>query len=188
VSREKGTVAVLDCGSSKVDALMELVDGAGARPERIALDRARDALTRDAVIISGGPRLFTAEPQLIDAFAFVDELSVPALGICLGHQAIAMRKGGGVFLGVERRAPEVLTLERTHPLVAGLPPSVTVVEDHCEGVTLPGGFICIASSAHYAVEIMACDESRLYGVQWHPEVSGDVGFTLLVNFLALAGV
>src|SRR5262245_47720342 len=170
-------VAVVDCGSSKCDALVALVASAGAHAESVELARAA-AIQADAVVISGGPRLFTAEPSLIDAFAFIDALSVPVLGICLGHQAIALRAGAKVYLGVERREPELVTLARSHPLLAGLPPSVTFVADHCEGITLPEGFECLASSQHYPVEIMACDPRRLYGVQFHPEVSGAAGQTL----------
>ncbi|HZO14819.1 MAG TPA: hypothetical protein VFB62_16205, partial [Polyangiaceae bacterium] len=76
-------IAVVDCGSAKVEALVAMI---GAR--RIALEDARQALEADAVVISGGPHLFTAEPSLIDAFAFIDDLRVPTLGICLGHQLL----------------------------------------------------------------------------------------------------
>jgi len=156
----------------------------GAR--RIALEDARQALEADAVVISGGPHLFTAEPSLIDAFAFIDDLRVPTLGICLGHQAIALRAGAQVFLGPERREAETIHIVQRHPLVDALPKDVTFVADHCEGVTLPDGFVRVASSSHYENEIIACDERRLYGVQFHPEVSGDTGLTLLTSFLHLA--
>jgi GMP synthase-like glutamine amidotransferase len=179
-------VALVDCGSKKVVAIEAMLRSAGVRVDTVRLEDVAASLDADAVVISGGPRLFTGEPSLIDAFAFIDALAVPTLGICLGHQAIALRRGGKVFLGVERRAPETIVRIGEHPLLEGLSREPEFVEDHCEGVTLPSGFVALASSVHYDVEAMADDDARLYGVQFHPEVSGVAGQRLLGNFVKLA--
>jgi GMP synthase-like glutamine amidotransferase len=179
-------VTVVDCGSKKVAAIGSMLEEAGARVDVVALDDVAESASADALVISGGPRLFTSEPGLIDAFAFVDSARVPVLGICLGHQAIALRHGARVFLGPERRQSETIVRAVAHPLMAGLPTQSEFVEDHCEGITLPTGFVALASSSHYDVEVMASDVRRLYGVQFHPEVSGPAGQRLLSNFVELA--
>ncbi len=180
-------IALVDCGSVKVPTLAALLDDCGARCGIVALDEAEaHALHQsDGVVISGGPRLFTTEPALIECFAFIDDLAVPTLGICLGHQAIALRQGAEVHLGPPRRKPEPVTLCGSHALVAGLERETVFVEDHCEGVSLPSGFQLLGSSQHYEVEIMVGSRRPLHGVQFHPEISGDAGQRLLDNFVGI---
>jgi GMP synthase-like glutamine amidotransferase len=180
-------VVLVDCGSKKVPDLARIVEELGAHCQTVTLAAAahhRFAPT-DAVVVSGGPHLFTREPELVGRFAFVDTISGPLLGICLGLQAIALRHSATLFRGAERRGPERIEIRTAHPLTAGLGRAVTLVADHCEGVTLPEGFALLGSSAHYPVELMACDARRRYGVQCHPEVSGPAGRQLLAAFLAL---
>ena len=139
-------------------------------------------------MISGGPLLFTKSADartLAGRFEFIGSLRVPCLGICLGHQAIGIQRGANVYLGEERRAEENLSVDTKHPLFQGFSETVTLREDHCEGIGLPAGFRCLASSQFYPVEAMADDEARLYGVQFHPEVSGPPGVRLLENFVNL---
>jgi GMP synthase-like glutamine amidotransferase len=178
-------VAVVDCGSKTTPDIVAALEALGARVARVPLDAA-GSLRGDAVIVSGGPRLFTSEPELIDRFAFLDALELPTLGICLGHQAIGMRHGARIHRGEERRAMEALEIVRAHPLLAGLGAAPLFRADHCEGIELPAGFQCLARSEHYHVEVMTHAERPLFGVQFHPEVSGAVGMQLLRNFLALA--
>ncbi len=180
-------VVVVDCGSAKVPDLAELLSRCGADcvVQRLAEVTAQGLRDSAGVVISGGPHLFTAEPGLIDGFAFIDELCLPTLGICLGHQALALRHGGTVHLGPERRQPEPVSLTGRHPLLAGLTGEVLFAEDHCEGVSLPTGFRLLGSSEHYEVEIMASRECPLYGVQFHPEISGAPGERLLDNFVGI---
>jgi GMP synthase-like glutamine amidotransferase len=182
-------VSLIDCGSSKVGEIEHLLRrGSSVSCQRVML---ADATTSDwscvdALVVSGGPRLFTEQPQLLDAFSFLDPLSQPVLGICLGHQAIALRAGAQVYLGAERREPEPIALLGEHPLFEGIDSPATFREDHCEGVSLPQGFERLASSEHYPVEAMVDRQRPRVGVQFHPEVSGETGARLLHNFLVWA--
>ena len=54
-----------------------------------------------------------------------------------------------------------------------------------EEVALPEHFIHLASSSHCFNEAMMHCELPVYGVQFHPESSGDAGRQLLKNFLSL---
>jgi len=181
-------IAVVDCGSAKTPDIEAIIAACGARVDLIALEDANGHGFRgsDAVVVSGGASLFT-EPSGAEAlkarFDFITRLEIPCLGICLGHQAIGIHCGARVYLGEARRAEEQIRIETQHALFEGFPDTVTLREDHCEGIDLPSGFKCLASSASYPVEAMADDGRRLYGVQFHPEVSGELGARLLDNFV-----
>ena len=155
--------------------------------------RLKDANTypfrrHQGIVISGGTQLFTDETlsgDLIRQFSFIDDLTVPTLGICLGHQAIGISHGVKAYRGPERRRSDAVTLVKDHMLVQGIPSKSPFVEDHCEGIPLPDDFTLIGFSDHYDVEIMACESKPLFGVQFHPEVSGEPGKQLFRNFVEM---
>ena len=180
---------VIDCNSQKVPDIVQILETLGITVECIPLEQANDHDFRyqsDAVVISGGPRLFTdsaTHHTLLEQFAFIDYLTMPVLGICLGHQAIALRHGADVYLGKERRQRETVDLlDNQHPLLIDFDSNVDFGTDHCEGVTLPENFRLLGQSDHYGVEIMACPADRQFGVQFHPEISGMPGDLLFRNF------
>ncbi len=189
--RMKLRLALIDGGSSKVNVLAQLVDPFVRSMDRVALEKANtfDFQGVEALILSGGPHLFTGADQegLRARFAFLEQVSLPILGICLGHQALALDAGGEVFRGEERRDVDVIRFRAPeHPLCAGLGTRAVVSEDHCEGASLPEGYRQLASSAFYPNEAMANNERRRFGVQFHPETSGPVGARLIRNFLGIA--
>jgi GMP synthase-like glutamine amidotransferase len=185
------SIAVIDCGSKKLDAICSLVKELGCSLEKIPLDGAKSTEFKafQAAIISGGPLRFTdpgKTPHLEERFEFISRLPMPTLGICLGHQALGLRHGAMVFRGPEIRRPEKIELLHPHPLFEGIASGTLFGEDHCEGITLPERFTLLASSASYAVEAMAAeDKPFFYGVQFHPEISGEPGRKIFQNFIAL---
>jgi len=179
---------LIDCGSRRIRALRTILAELGLRVESILLANANDSLDTilraEAIVISGGPRLFTREPRLIDQFAFLDRVTSPTLGICLGHQAIGLRHGARISLGPARRGMETIRIGTPHPLFAGLGNTAQFTTDHCEGIDLPPGFAMLASSTDYVLEAMAHTSRPLFGVQFHPETSDSAGRQLLANFVA----
>ena len=181
-------VALIDCGSAKFGAIAEIV---GSDSVSVKLDAANtfESGPMRAMIISGGPHLFTGSEgaSLRSKFAFLERIRIPVLGICLGHQALVLEAGGDVYLGEERRTSDGIRLEQPdHPLFQGIDDGTQFAEDHCEGGTVPTGYTLLGSSAFYRNEAMANDKDRRYGVQFHPEISGEPGRRLIENFLALA--
>ncbi|MEM1294546.1 MAG: gamma-glutamyl-gamma-aminobutyrate hydrolase family protein [Verrucomicrobiota bacterium] len=182
---------LIDCGSSKVDELISISKSLGVTMSKVRLDEAKTTEFRpaQAMIISGGPHLFTGpEGELLWArFHFLTAVSMPVLGICLGHQALSMASGGAVYRGKENRSDvEIELLNPEHALFVGIPNFTKFGEDHCEGVTLPKGYSALASSRSYENEAMANDAQKRYGVQFHPEISGEMGRRLIQNFFSLA--
>jgi len=144
-------------------------------------DRARGA----RVIVSPGPRGPAEAGVSVAAIRRLAEDGVPVLGVCLGHQALALAFGGSVGRGdpVHGKTAEVEHDGRTifrgleSPLVAGRYHSLVVDPE------LPD---CLERSAHCGGTVMAMRHRELpaEGVQFHPEsvLTGD-GKALLRNFL-----
>jgi GMP synthase (glutamine-hydrolysing) len=186
----KPKVRVMDCGSKKVPQIIEMLEPLCAGVETLAMERGNTADWQgiDVLVISGGTPLFTDEvkyPGLRDNFSFLEQLNIPILGICLGHQAIGLHHGAKIFRGKEIREPYPIELLKDHPLLKGLSSPASFTESHVEGISLPSGFSLLARSRDYPVEAMANDELRRYGVQFHPEVSGENGKILFNNFIEM---
>jgi len=180
-------ICIVDCGSGTTAGIGNLCTGAGCTYRIVPLAEA-DIVTlsfHDGIVISGGSHYFAgpASAALSDAFAFIDAITKPMLGICLGHQAIGVRYGAKAFRGMRRQGKETIRLRCRHPLVAGLQTGFAVQEDHCEGISLPEHFMLVGDSESYAVEIMANNTQPLFGVQFHPEISGVIGEILFMNFI-----
>jgi len=68
------------------------------------------------------------------------------------------------------------------PLFARMPSVTQMMEDHCEAISIPPNFTLMAISDACVNEGMKHNEKNLYGVQFHPEVSGNMGSVLIENF------
>ena len=64
-----------------------------------------------------------------------------------------------------------------------LPNEIEMMEDHCESISIPAGFQLVASSDACVNEVMQHTEKAIFGVQFHPEVSGTHGSVLIENFV-----
>ncbi len=117
-------------------------------------------------------------------------LAAPILGVCLGHQGIAVAYGGRAVQApriVHGKASEVVVTADS-PLFDGLPPRFAAMRYHslvADEATLPD---CLTVTARDAVEgiIMALQHRDwpVYGVQFHPESIGTpLGQRILANFL-----
>jgi GMP synthase (glutamine-hydrolysing) len=73
------------------------------------------------------------------------------------------------------------------PLLNKFPPIFEMMEDHCESISVPPGFMLVASSDACVNEMMQHQTKPFFGVQFHPEVSGNHGSLLIENFARVAG-
>jgi GMP synthase (glutamine-hydrolysing) len=143
------------------------------------------------VVLSGTEALYTRtadRARFAVLIEFLPGITVPILGVCGGHQALALAYGGkvakasGLIQGFR-----TVTLEDKDTLLAGLPPKIRVMQSHREQVKqLPPGFIRTATSADIENEGMKHEAKLLYGVQFHPErwnEENPAGKRVLENFV-----
>jgi GMP synthase (glutamine-hydrolysing) len=132
------------------------------------------------IILGGGPDIGRA-----GVCAEYLDLGIPVLGICLGLHIIARKFGGDVHSGKSGGYGSVQVCISEHDdILAGYPDKIPVWASHADEVCkLPAGFSLLASSGICDVEAIACPEKRIYGLQWHPEVSHTVdGKRVYENF------
>lgn len=114
------------------------------------------------------------------------ELNVPVLGICYGHQLIAHLAGGNVVQGEtgEYGLTELKILEGG-TLLNGLSKNEKVWMNHKDEVKkLPTGYSILANTASSPVAVFGNANRKIYGVQFHPEVSHTInGDRILGNFV-----
>lgn len=143
------------------------------------------ALSPKGIILSGGPAsVLDADAPTIDPAIY--DLGAPVLGICYGMQLTAHLLGGKVAPAGQREYGSVtVTLDEKDGLLSALSESASYWMSHTYQVVAPPmGFTPIAHTANCPVAAMRNDEKRIYGVQFHPEVThSPEGDRLLRNFL-----
>ena len=157
------------------------------RNDAISLEQIR-ALKPDAILLSPGPGDPDQSGVCLD---ILKELSatVPTLGVCLGHQAIAQVYGGRVVRAQQQMHGKTSpVLHKGDGVFAGLPQPLTATRYHsliAERDTLPD---CLEVTAWLEdgtiMGLRHREHHHLQGVQFHPEsVLTDQGHQLLANFL-----
>lgn len=140
------------------------------------------------VIISGAPLKYPRS-VLDSRLPFLDWIStvrIPVLGICLGHQNIALLfDDEAIISDAAEDGAQPLTVLGDDPLLAGIKTGDKVQQMHRLGVTLPPEFRQLASTEACRNQIMKHNTKAIYSVQFHPELS-PTGHKLLGNFVRLA--
>ena len=146
-----------------------------------------ESISADGLVLSGGsPRVGLDEEAMGMCGAYIDKLDVPILGICAGHQYMALHLGGKA---VSSATPEfgktLVSVVDEDDLFKGLPETFVAWESHNDEVTeLPPGFKLLANSETCPVQAMKHETRPLYGLQFHPEVEHtDNGYEIFQAFL-----
>ena len=145
------------------------------------------AFEPSGIILSGGPAsVHEIAPPMADEGVF--NLGVPVLGICYGEQTIVKQMGGDVEPSDHREFGRAFVdIKRTSPLIDGLwdpGKQYQVWMSHGDRInSIPNGFEIIGTSDGSPFAIIANENKRIYGVQFHPEVVHTPdGAGLLKNF------
>lgn len=172
------------------------------RFDKVSNDRIRE-LNPTHIILSGQshPWEMYSEDSLAGVYDVIRNPIRPVLGVCGGHQQMALALGATVGL-MERLEPGEgyagAKRERGfHPIAAldsalfqNLPSNLTVWHSHCDEVKdLPRGFKLTASNPTCAIQAMEHESEPLYGVQFHPELFDEAhpdGRSVLENFLNIS--
>lgn len=189
-------VLVVDNHDSFVHTLVGYLRELGATTEMVEADAA-DALTRmgsiDAVLVSPGPGAPADAGASVEVVREAAATGVPLLGVCLGHQAIAVAFGAAVG-----EAPDLMhgmTSPVHHDgsdLFAGLPQPFAATRYHSLAVaagTVPPELAVTARTDAGTIMALAHRRHPILGVQFHPEsVLTEGGYRLLGNWLEGVGL
>ena len=140
------------------------------------------------LIFSGGPATVTKKtfPKIPERIFL---LNIPILGICYGLQLIAKKFGGEIKANTKKREyGRTLVRSRKNSILTDnfyKNNKNEVWMSHQDCVTkLPRNFYAVASSKNSRYAILENKNKRIFGIQFHPEVSHtNRGSVLLKNFV-----
>lgn len=137
------------------------------------------------VILSGSPcSVRDNGSPAVDINQFAD---IPVLGVCYGAQLIAHQSGGKVLPSHAREygRAKLTTVDHHNNLLKEISQDTQVWMSHADTIAaVPDNFDVIASTPSVAVAAFHVKGKKVYGIQFHPEVTHTVeGKNLLRNFV-----
>ena len=200
-------IALIDYGAGNLTSVRKALTALGAD---FTVPASTDVCGRSAGIIVPGVGHFAAtaalEGEWLEAIRTAVQQGVPLLGICLGMQWLFEGsdeapevQGLGMIRGQitrlqndpDRRLkiPHVgwnaLEFRSEARLFHGLSSGAQVYFTH--SYAAPVTDECVASTEHANTFSSVVERDNIFGVQFHPEKSGDAGLQILRNFLTVCG-
>ncbi|MEW2613176.1 chorismate-binding protein [Streptomyces sp. NPDC047880] len=184
------TLLIDNYGSYTYNLFQLIAEVNGEEPVVVRNDAPVDGLPDlrafDNLVVSPGP----GHPGEARDFGIGSRLlatsPVPVLGVCLGHQGIALGEAGRVVPAPRPRHGHLSTIRHDgRDLFHGLPQHFTAVRYHSLAVRepLPETLEATAWSEDGVLMGLRHRERPLWGVQFHPEsVLTEYGHRMLVNF------
>lgn len=144
----------------------------------------------DAIVISPGPGHPANPKDIGTCLEIIRESSVPLLGICLGHQAIAVAFGGEVGHSPVGPVHGKTTLinHSSDSIYRGLPNPIVGGRYHSLAITrLPQELEVTARTEDGIIMGVKHRKRPIFGLQFHPEsVLTPHGLKIVENFLGMA--
>ncbi|WP_020399074.1 glutamine-hydrolyzing GMP synthase [Kordiimonas gwangyangensis] len=184
-------ILILDFGSQVTQLIARRVREAGVYCEIVPFNKADeiiDSFGAAGVILGGGPASVTHE-DTPRAPKRLFEMGLPILGICYGQQTMVAQMGGSVTSSDHQEFGRAFVdVKEPCALFDGVwnvGDREQVWMSHGDHVDrLPEGFKVVATSEGAPFAVVANDEKRFYGVQFHPEVVHTPhGAQLIQNFV-----
>ena len=190
LSTDKDKVLIIDFGSQVTKLIARRVRELGVYSEivtPIKLNKVKKFQNIKGIILSGGPSTVTSNKfQTVSKKIF--EKKIPILGICYGLQLIAKLFGGKIKPSRKRREfgrAYLFKKKSSHLTKNFLNKKKSVWMSHEDVVVkLPKKFKVIASTQDSKLTIIENTFKKIYGVQFHPEVTHtENGKQIFKNFL-----
>ena len=192
-------IAIVDYGAGNLNSVKKAFDYLGA--EVIVTDRIEALTAADKIVLPGVGHFSSLRALertgLREALLNGATAGKPFLGICLGMQWLFKGseechevEGAGIFLGrCERfpssvKSPHVgwnsLAIQEGSRLLRGVAEDSFVYYTHSFYAPEVAGTV---AASEYGLRFAgAVEQGTVFGVQFHPEKSGDVGLAILNNF------
>tara|TARA_B100000700_G_scaffold322623_1_gene424577 strand:- start:1291 stop:2853 length:1563 start_codon:yes stop_codon:yes gene_type:complete len=184
-------IIIIDFGSQVTKLIARRIRELGVFSEILTikeLKRIKDFNNIKGIILSGGPATVTKK-EYIKIPKSVYSKNIPILGICYGLQLIAKEFGG--LIGTSKKKREFgrakIFKKKNSKLIMNFldKKDKFVWMSHQDTVIkLPKGFRTIASTKESKLAIIENKNKKIYGVQFHPEVTHtENGINIFKNFL-----
>ena len=197
-------IAIVDYGAGNLNSVKKAFAHLGA--ETIITDSAEKVTAADSVVLPGVGH-FSAlaaleETSLRDALLAKMRGGQPFLGICLGMQWLfegsresPQFAGANIFPGMceqfpnSVKSPHVgwnsLALHGNSRLLRGVASDSFVYFTHSFRAPVVDTTVAVTEYGQSFSAVVERD--NIFGVQFHPEKSGEIGLTVLKNFCELSG-
>ena len=196
-------IALVVYGAGNLTSVIKALEAVGATVDLVSDAR---AIERARAIVIPGVGHFSATASLgeswMDAVRAAIDRGTPLLGICLGLQwlfegsaespetpGLGFIAGRCFRLEGDVKVPHVgwNSLDRTERpsrLLEGVPSGASAYFTHSYAAPLVAE--TIARTTHAVPFSAAVERDHVFGVQFHPEKSGQTGLKMLTNFMRLA--
>ena len=200
-------IAIIDYDAGNLKSVEKALIKVGAEP---VVTRDADLILQADKVILPGVGAFGEAMEKLESFGLVDtiykvvEKGTPFLGICLGLQLLFEYseekegcKGLALLKGGIKRIPDApglkvphmgwnsLTVKEDATLFKNLPADLYVYFVHSYYLQAEDPEI-VAATTEYGVTVHASvEKENIFACQFHPEKSGEVGLTILKNFVEL---
>lgn len=200
-------IAIIDYGAGNIFSVKHALDYLGYENE---LTNDKDKIAKADAIILPGVGAFPWAMKKLEESGLVNLIKEqaqvkPFLGICLGMQMLFEKgyefeehDGLGLIKGMVDKIVEPHLViphlgwnkleynNRECPLFAGLSDSEYVYFVHSYKACCKEEFISAYSVYGHNVPAVVTDGKFVFGTQFHPEKSGEVGLRIIKNFVELA--
>ena len=191
-------IVIINYGAGNIQSIMFAIERLGYKA--VLSNNPEEIKSADKVIFPGVGEASYAMNKLIESGLdqLIPQLKQPVLGVCLGMQLLCNAteegntKGLGIFdVDVVKFTQKVKVPQIGWNTIYNLKSSLFKGIVKNEYMYLVNSFyapICedTIATTNYEVEYSsALQKDNFYGVQFHPEKSGDVGEKILGNFLEL---
>jgi GMP synthase-like glutamine amidotransferase len=140
-----------------------------------------DSASHDGIVVMGGPMSacsdegFATRRAEIALLGHVLAGALPALGVCLGAQLLALAAGGTAYPGADGAEigwsmVDLSPARADDALLAGLPEHLPVLHWHGDTFDLPPGAVHLAASDRYPNQAFRYGGAA-WGLQFHLEVT-----------------
>ena len=195
-------IAILDYGAGNLRSVQNTLGAIGCD---YTLVRDAAGLRQASKIILPGVGHFGQMMRALDELEVRDTLreriqaGVPFLGICLGMQALFEQSeeapevhGLGLYEGPVRRFPADARVPHMGWNELEVKPGSILLRDlgarpfvyFAHSYYVPDNFRAAANCTYEVKYTAAIESGNVYGVQFHPEKSGELGQRIVRNFLA----